>query len=271
MMHFSQASYQIFNNLVTFLNILAIFTKKQIRLLMILNLKYHWVIYITIVCGLMLVRCGGSDTATQQTQETASKGSVNNSAYSGGDSTQMNVSQDGSGDFSTRSDEASNTLAETNASGTAAEQAGAQPGNDPNDKNKSNKDAEEPAYGPALWVLPGDPGSKELFKSDPKDPDPPHDEFTAVDKEAEALNMDAVLSTIKYPPDAKRDKIQGKVYLKLLIDRNGIPKDYYIRRSPDMRLSRAVVDKLRNLKYTPATLKGKPIKTWVELDYEFRL
>ncbi|MCS6904235.1 MAG: energy transducer TonB [Bacteroidia bacterium] len=105
---------------------------------------------------------------------------------------------------------------------------------------------------------------------DKNDPDPEHDEFVKVDKEPVPINLEAIFNSIEYPPDAKREGVKGTVYIKLLIDRNGIPKNYYVRYSPDNRLKNAVLDKLKYVRYKPAILNGKPVKNWVQVEYEFK-
>jgi TonB family protein len=106
--------------------------------------------------------------------------------------------------------------------------------------------------------------------ADKNDPDPEHDEFTKVDSEPVPINLNKVLETIVYPPDAKREGVKGTVYIKILIDRDGNPKDFYVRSSPDNRLKLAVLDKLKYAKYKPALLNGKPVKDWVQIEYEFK-
>jgi TonB family protein len=105
---------------------------------------------------------------------------------------------------------------------------------------------------------------------DKNDPDPEPDEFTKVDSEPIPINLNKVLETIVYPPDAKREGVKGTVYIKILIDRDGNPKDFYVRSSPDNRLKLAVLDKLKYAKYKPALLNGKPVKDWVQIEYEFK-
>lgn len=106
--------------------------------------------------------------------------------------------------------------------------------------------------------------------ADKNDPDPEHDEFTKVDAEPVPINLNKVLETIVYPPDAKREGVKGTVYIKILIDKEGNPKDFYVRSSPDNRLKLAVLDKLKYAKYKPALLNGKPVKDWVQIEYEFK-
>ena len=112
-----------------------------------------------------------------------------------------------------------------------------------------------------------EPGAKLPF--DPKDPDPAIDAFIEATEEPRPLNLDKVLASVVYPEAAKADGVTGKVQLKILINTDGYAKDFYVRRSPDIRLTHAVLEKCRFLHYRPAMLDSVPVKAWVNVSYAF--
>jgi TonB family protein len=106
---------------------------------------------------------------------------------------------------------------------------------------------------------------------DPKDPDPAIDAFILVSREPKPLNLDKVLASVKYPESAKADGVTGKVQVKILINTDGYAKDFYVRRSPDIRLTHALLERCRFLHYEPAMLDSTPVKAWVNISYSFEL
>ena len=101
----------------------------------------------------------------------------------------------------------------------------------------------------------------------PSDPDPLHDAFIAIDKEPKMVNIDSCLRLVKLSPEVASIIGPKRVYIKILLSRNGKPKDYFVVKSPDSRLTREVLDKLRFLRAEPAFLDQKPIKCWVNVQY----
>ncbi|MCS7086949.1 MAG: TonB family protein [Bacteroidia bacterium] len=114
-----------------------------------------------------------------------------------------------------------------------------------------------------------DPNAKLPF--DPNDPDPALDAFIEVSREPRPLNLDKVLGSVVYPESAKNDGVEGKVQVKILINTDGYAKDFYVRRSPDIRLTHALLERCRFLHYHPAMLDGAPVKAWVNISYDFTL
>ncbi|MDX2063416.1 MAG: energy transducer TonB [Bacteroidia bacterium] len=102
-------------------------------------------------------------------------------------------------------------------------------------------------------------------------PPPDDSEFVKVDTDAEPLNLKAVHAAIVYPPDAKAAGKQGTVSLKVLIDADGWYGQHKVRSSPDKRLTAAVVEQVKKIRYRPAKLDGKPVKVWVNFEHTFRL
>jgi periplasmic protein TonB len=105
----------------------------------------------------------------------------------------------------------------------------------------------------------------------PKSEFPPVDSFMVVDKEPQAVNLDELRDIIGYPPMAKEGGIEGKVTLRVLVDKHGNYVKHAILKDPHPILTRAVTGKIHLLKTTPGIQAGKPVPVWVNLPFNFVL
>lgn len=85
------------------------------------------------------------------------------------------------------------------------------------------------------------------------------------------LNMVDIIKTVGYPAEAKTNKIEGKVFVKVLVDTDGNVIDHQLVKDPHKLLSDAVLAHVDELKFTPAQDKGKPTKAWVMIPFQFKL
>ena len=60
-----------------------------------------------------------------------------------------------------------------------------------------------------------------------------------------------------YPPDAKKNGIQGKVELDVTVDETGKVKDIKVLKSPDESLAQAAADAVKQWEYEPFKKGGK--------------
>lgn len=73
-----------------------------------------------------------------------------------------------------------------------------------------------------------------------------------------------------YPAKAKRDRLQGRVQLKVLVDEKGRASEVRVVRSvPD--LDNAAVAAVAQWTFRPAMKDGRPVAAWVVVPVEFRL
>jgi biopolymer transport protein ExbD len=91
-----------------------------------------------------------------------------------------------------------------------------------------------------------------------------------VDKAPVALNLADVSSSIKYPEDARKSGVEGKISVKIMVGIDGTiesvggisgPEEFYDE----------IKSKVVNLKFTPAIKKGKPVRCWVLVPFRFAL
>ncbi|HEX2898304.1 MAG TPA: energy transducer TonB, partial [Bacteroidia bacterium] len=83
--------------------------------------------------------------------------------------------------------------------------------------------------------------------------------------------MNELSKMIGYPPEAKASEIQGKVVIQVQIDTKGNYVKHLVVKDPHPILTQAVESKIAYLKFKPGIQKGKPIKVWVTIPFDFKL
>jgi protein TonB len=96
-------------------------------------------------------------------------------------------------------------------------------------------------------------------------------EFVLLEKEPTPVNLDQVKSLIGYPPMAKEAEIEGRVIIRIQVDKNGQYVKHIVIKDPHPILTKAVTDKISALSFTPGIQAGKPIKVWVTIPFNFEL
>lgn len=117
---------------------------------------------------------------------------------------------------------------------------------------------------------PGCP-SGEVVVTEPDDDGPGVGEFILLEKEPAPVNMDELKQLIGYPPMALEADIEGKVTLRVMVDKHGDYVKHVVLKDPHPILTKAVTDKIHHLKTTPGIQAGKPIKVWVTLPFNFEI
>jgi len=95
---------------------------------------------------------------------------------------------------------------------------------------------------------------------------PPAD-YVPYEKPPEAIKQ----MPAKYPPAAKKDNVEGTVWLKTLVDEEGRVAKVEIQKSEAEVLNQAAVDAVKQWLFKPAIMKGKPVAVWVSIPFRFRL
>ncbi len=114
----------------------------------------------------------------------------------------------------------------------------------------------------------GDGEPQEVVVVD-EDPDP--SAFVIVEEEPRPVNMDNIKKAIGYPAMAKEAEIEGKVIVRVLVDKTGKYKKHVVLKDPHPILTKAVEKKLNMLQFTPGIQGGQPIKVWVTIPFDFKL
>ena len=83
--------------------------------------------------------------------------------------------------------------------------------------------------------------------------------------------MEDIVRRIKYPEEAKKQGIEGKVIVKLFIDEFGNPQSCKIIKGVDPLLDAEAKDVLMKTKFYPGKIDGKPVKVQVAIPIVFKL
>ncbi len=111
---------------------------------------------------------------------------------------------------------------------------------------------------------------KEDVKVEVKEKEPGIDEFVPVEKEP-SIDLKELQKKIKYPEIARRAGIEGKVLIRVLVDKNGKPQKARVEYTDNDVLNDAAKDAVMSSVFTPAIQNDRPIMCWVTIPVTFRL
>jgi periplasmic protein TonB len=87
----------------------------------------------------------------------------------------------------------------------------------------------------------------------------------------EALT-DYIQARIQYPKEAKNNGIEGTVYIRFVVTKNGTIGETQIMRTVDPNLEMEAIRVIRNLpKWTPGKKDGKHVNVWFIIPVKFKL
>ncbi len=89
--------------------------------------------------------------------------------------------------------------------------------------------------------------------------------------EAEVMPKIVEMAKPYYPELAKKAGIEGKVFVKILVDKDGTPKEAVVIKSENEIFNQPAVEAAMKSKFTPAINKGEAITVWIVLPYKFAL
>jgi TonB family protein len=96
--------------------------------------------------------------------------------------------------------------------------------------------------------------------------------FVAVENMPEPIGgLYAIQSKIKYPEEAKRNGIEGKVFVLAFIDEKGNVANAKVIKGAGYGMDEAALDAVKQTKFTPGKQRGKPVKVQVTIPIVFKL
>lgn len=114
--------------------------------------------------------------------------------------------------------------------------------------------------------LGGDVKISQDIVIDPGD-DPSMDAFIPVEKQPQIVKR--VIP--KYPDMALRAGLEGTVWVKILVDKDGIPKKAVVIKSTAELFNDSAVNAAMSFVFTPAVMNNGPVKVWVSIPFKFTL
>ncbi len=100
----------------------------------------------------------------------------------------------------------------------------------------------------------------------PEDDGPPPD-FVPVEKEPQIIKQ--VMP--KYPELAQRAGIEGRVIVKIWVDKDGKPHKAIVMKSDAEIFNQPAVDAAMQYRFTPAIMNKGPVAVWVVIPFTFKL
>lgn len=99
-----------------------------------------------------------------------------------------------------------------------------------------------------------------------QDDGPPAD-FVAVEKEPVIVKK----VEPKYPELAMRAGLEGRVWVKIWVDKEGKPKQVVVVKSDAEIFNEPAVEAAKQFLFTPAYMNNGPVSVWVSVPFRFRL
>ncbi len=92
-------------------------------------------------------------------------------------------------------------------------------------------------------------------------------DFVPVEKEPQIIYQ----SIPKYPESAQKAGIEGRVWVKIWIDKDGKPHQAVVMKSDEQIFDKPSVDAAMKYRFTPAIMNKKPVAVWVVIPFTFKL
>ena len=99
------------------------------------------------------------------------------------------------------------------------------------------------------------------------DAEPGMDEFVPVEKPPQVVKK----VTPKYPDMASRAGLEGTVWVKILVDKDGKAKKAVVIKSTTEMFNEPAVEAAMQFVFTPAYMNNGPVKVWVAIPFKFKL
>ena len=85
------------------------------------------------------------------------------------------------------------------------------------------------------------------------------------DLEPQPLNLDSVAKLIHHPSIC----VEGKLIVRILLDANGKYEKHIVLKTPHALCTESVEPVLHLIRFTPALIEGKAVKSWVTIPFKF--
>jgi protein TonB len=100
--------------------------------------------------------------------------------------------------------------------------------------------------------------------------EPAPDERVYVEFEVEQPPVEVRIVKPDYPPFAREAGVEGLVVVRVLVGRNGKVEDARIVRSI-LLLDESSLAAARTMVFTPALVRGRPVRAWVQIPFRYSL
>jgi TonB family protein len=115
--------------------------------------------------------------------------------------------------------------------------------------------------------VPGifDGNGEKPFDGEIEDPEPPV--FRVVEHDPVLVRS----IPPKYPELLAKSGIEGKVWIKIWVDKQGKPHEVRLMKSDNEMLNEAAIEAAKQFLFTPAYMNNGPVSVWVSVPFSFKL
>jgi len=113
----------------------------------------------------------------------------------------------------------------------------------------------------------GDAGNTQVEQDIRIDDDAPPADFVPVEKEPVVIKK----VEPKYPELAMRAGLEGKVWVKIWVDKEGKPRQVVVLKSDAEIFNEPAVGAAKQFLFTPAYMNNGPVAVWVSVPFKFKL
>lgn len=122
--------------------------------------------------------------------------------------------------------------------------------------------------GPVVDAGDGGGGGVPVIESDIKiEEDGPPPDFVAFEKAPEVVKS----VTPKYPELARRAGMEGTVFVRVWVDKEGKVRKVEIQKSDAEIFNQPAIEAAEQMVFTPAVQGGSPVSVWVAMPFKFKL
>ena len=111
-------------------------------------------------------------------------------------------------------------------------------------------------------------GESDIAKKDAA----PDDVFTDVETMPQIVGgLQAVTQSVVYPEEAKKEKVEGRVVVNFIVEKDGSVSNTKVIRSADERLDAEALRAVSEIAFEPGQHEGKPVRVQMVLPISFKL
>ncbi len=92
-------------------------------------------------------------------------------------------------------------------------------------------------------------------------------EFWAVERKPEIVKR----VVPEYPVLLQKAGLEGKVFVRILVDKEGRPSDCTVMKSDNDLFSESAIEAAKQFVFTPGCMNSGPVRVWVSVPFSFRL
>ncbi len=110
-------------------------------------------------------------------------------------------------------------------------------------------------------------GGPPVIQNDVNIDDGPPPDFVPVEKQPVPIKSPSPA----YPEIARRAGVEGTVWVKIWVDKEGKPKKAVVLKSDAELFNQAAIDAAMQWVFTPAVMNNGPVAVWVSIPFKFKL